>query len=679
MRYFGRFALILAVLAIAAAAFALTDAPAYPNNGSKMLLQPVEEYVPPPNYYAFPKGAQAAPQPNTSYFYAFDRIFIFGFHDGTTFTLYDQGGNILAASSLSDGGYVRFDVPVGTYRLEASDLVSVLVGAADDNITGYHALTDASIGTGIKFYSYQRGGFGDSREAQYVSSYGDNNLVEVFNMVNGTLLASRVLADGETWKVPPAQTRNRYVKTVSTGIISVLNFTDIGYSVPSKSGLFTGTEFHGYMGTTSGSGDLLITSYTDGNNYEVRNSKTSAIVKSGTLASGQTAFQTFNELYFTVTADAPVAVQVNPFSGAAGDYHYMDIMPDKDGTRIGTEFFFTSVNGQFDLFSYLDDNDIVVTDTKNTLAPGDDVVVWSGTLGEGGHQLVPCYTSTWHVTGTQPLSVFNSFGVVAGAEFIPLYGVLVECDNDLDGYEGPQCNGDDCNDFDPDINPGETEIRCDRIDQNCDGLDFCDCQNDGECDDGIFCNGAEVCDMDENVCGPGDDPCADDGAWCNGDEACDEAADTCVQVAVPDCADDGVFCNGAESCDEVNDKCGTTGPQCLNDGQYCNGVEFCDEETDMCTQILVPCLDDALFCNGDDGCDEDADICTHSGNPCPEGESCDEFNRSCETPEDPADDDDDEATLDDDTDSDPDIPVDEDEGGPGWPEGAVTGGACCGC
>ena len=49
------------------------------------------------------------------------------------------------------------------------------------------------------------------------------------------------------------------------------------------------------------------------------------------------------------------------------------------------------------------------------------------------------------------------------------------------------------------------------------------CTNNAACDDGVFCNGQEICDP-EVGCLPGSNPCT-------GDETCDEATDQCVNPA----------------------------------------------------------------------------------------------------------------------------------------------------
>ncbi|MBZ0271672.1 hypothetical protein K8I61_06525 [bacterium] len=155
-----------------------------------------------------------------------------------------------------------------------------------------------------------------------------------------------------------------------------------------------------------------------------------------------------------------------------------------------------------------------------------------------------------------------------------------------------------------------------------------------------------------------DEQC-DDGVWCNGAETCTEGV--CVSEGNPCPLDDGLFCNGPETivCVESTQECAHEGNPCADDGNWCNGEETCDEELDLCVESDTdPCPDDGLFCNGEESCSPNQLDCQHTGNPCDEDEICDEPTDSCLTEdEEPEPDDDVEAAADD-------------------PEFTITGGAC---
>ena len=122
------------------------------------------------------------------------------------------------------------------------------------------------------------------------------------------------------------------------------------------------------------------------------------------------------------------------------------------------------------------------------------------------------------------------------------------------------------------------------------------CVVDADCDDGAFCNGAEVCNA--GTCEAGAPPACDDGLFCNGTETCNEATDSCDAGTPPAC-DDGLFCNGAETCNESTDSCDTgTDP--------CSGGQTCNEATDLCEGGGGPAgmlLSEVLYdvSSGDDG------------------------------------------------------------------------------
>ena len=137
---------------------------------------------------------------------------------------------------------------------------------------------------------------------------------------------------------------------------------------------------------------------------------------------------------------------------------------------------------------------------------------------------------------------------------------------------------------------------------------WCTCRTDEDCNDGIFCNGAEEC--RDRQCAHLGNPCPiDDGNFCNGEETieCIEETQSCGHTGDP-CVNDGTYCNGTESCDETNDQCLHSGDPCPDNENYCDGVESCVEDNDGCQSSGDPCDPDTETCNEDtDSCDLNAD------------------------------------------------------------------------
>jgi hypothetical protein len=186
----------------------------------------------------------------------------------------------------------------------------------------------------------------------------------------------------------------------------------------------------------------------------------------------------------------------------------------------------------------------------------------------------------------------------------------------------------------------------------CDGAGVCVPGGPLTCDDGDFCNGAESCDT-AGGCQPGTPPVLDDGVACTAD-ACDEVGDVITHTPDSGFCDDGLFCNGIEVCDPVMDcvpgaapdpddgvvctvdSCDEVGNVLVHvqddgacdDGLWCNGAETCDALLD-CQAGVAPSLDDGVGCTLD-SCDEVADASVHTpddgicddSDPCT-AESCD--------------------------------------------------------
>lgn len=179
------------------------------------------------------------------------------------------------------------------------------------------------------------------------------------------------------------------------------------------------------------------------------------------------------------------------------------------------------------------------------------------------------------------------------------------------------------------------------------------CTEDADCDDAVFCNGAETCNLETGLCEDGELPCAaelcveaDDVCLeCIDAEDCDVPADLCM-VAVcednvcgetaKDCGDDVcnpetgacVECVAAADCDDA-DLCTTdtcVDLACVNTPVDC-GDEFCDPATGECVECFEDAeCDDGLFCNGAESCADGA--CAAGTPPCLIG-LCDEVNDWC--------------------------------------------------
>ena len=191
------------------------------------------------------------------------------------------------------------------------------------------------------------------------------------------------------------------------------------------------------------------------------------------------------------------------------------------------------------------------------------------------------------------------------------------------------------------------------------------CLNDAECDDALFCNGGETCDIPSGTCQPGIAVDCDDGVSCTID-GCNEASDACESAPDDSVCDNAAFCDGAEicdlqlgcqagsdpcpglTCDEGIDRCtGCTGdPQC-DDGVFCNGpetciatvcepgiavgcddgvsctVDSCNVGTDSCDNLVDDAFcDNAVFCDGVESCDALLDCQAGVPEACDDGVSC---------------------------------------------------------
>jgi hypothetical protein len=117
------------------------------------------------------------------------------------------------------------------------------------------------------------------------------------------------------------------------------------------------------------------------------------------------------------------------------------------------------------------------------------------------------------------------------------------------------------------------------------------CETDADCDDGLFCNGAETCQPATGLCLPGTPPTCDDGNSCTTD-VCSTTAGACVNASVADgtACDDGAWCTVGESC--TAGVCGGAVPRSCEDGLACT-ANACSEALDMC--VVASCTTAPCF------------------------------------------------------------------------------------
>jgi hypothetical protein len=206
------------------------------------------------------------------------------------------------------------------------------------------------------------------------------------------------------------------------------------------------------------------------------------------------------------------------------------------------------------------------------------------------------------------------------------------CASDDDCDDALFCNGVESCDVQTGLcRPGDLPTRGDDLDCTVDNCSnalamVTHTPNPARCSDGLFCNGAEVCHPVDG-CVAGAPPVLSDGVGCTADN-CDEDADFIEHIPNDTACEDGLFCNGAEVCHPV-DGCQPGEPVALNDGVGCT-VDSCDEIGRQVVHVPTDSrCDDDLFCNGEETCDADAGCVrgpaptTEDALDCTEG-SCDE-------------------------------------------------------
>jgi|GEM_PF-3003553 len=118
------------------------------------------------------------------------------------------------------------------------------------------------------------------------------------------------------------------------------------------------------------------------------------------------------------------------------------------------------------------------------------------------------------------------------------------CDDGLFCNVGEVCQSGACvggSAYDCSDGIGCTADECNEASDSCTNTPV-----DVVCDNGLWCDGSEFCDAALG-CQSGTPPYEDDGVGCT-DEACDEQRDKIIHLANDENCDNGLWCDGAETC-----------------------------------------------------------------------------------------------------------------------------------
>lgn len=161
--------------------------------------------------------------------------------------------------------------------------------------------------------------------------------------------------------------------------------------------------------------------------------------------------------------------------------------------------------------------------------------------------------------------------------------VDADCDNGLFCDGGETCNAGSCQ--------SGTAVTCDdgvscTVDACNEGTDSCGfVPTNSLCDNGLFCDGSETCNATLG-CQAGTAPNCDDGVGCTVD-ACNEGSDSCDNGPDDSLCDNGLFCDGSEACNitlgcqDSVDPCGGPGQTCNETADVCEGGSGCLNEVDF--------------------------------------------------------------------------------------------------
>ncbi len=358
-----------------------------------------------------------------SYVYTFKELYLFSYFDDTEIVVADETERILWQGSLTEDSVQFLDLGEGVYRISGTKKYAVLIGdPVYDSTVGYFALDENSCPLSTKlltFNPYSNMERWGDRAYFILWSYQDNTDVILRDLDTGDIIWSGTLNEGE-YRAFQEETSERFLKVEATQPVAAQSYVDTGYFVPASNNTFTGRLFYVYSGGLEFEGDLhgediQVIAYHDDTNAEIRELSGNP-VWAGTLDEGDIHNEAnVYKKYLRVTSDKDISVCSMPYSQGNDTYHHLMLAQDIQGDGIGKLFFVPCIMGNLNFLVYEDDTHIVVTKMN------DMRVMMNRMLDAFEYAMLPTMFDVYRVESDKSISVVESSGIRAGAEFVPLY------------------------------------------------------------------------------------------------------------------------------------------------------------------------------------------------------------------------------------------------------------------
>lgn len=348
--------------------------------------------------------------------YTFSDLVVFSYFDDSFFLLYNQDGAVIDSAALNKDEFHVFKPASGTgiYSIEGTKSFTLLIGDPVTNtVMGFFAVDESGSPLSTKLNTFMPANDWGG-EHFVVFAYNDNTEYTITNLTDTSTVAAGILNRGE--HVTLDNQFSKFLKVQSNKPVSALSYADQGYYIPADNGTFTGTHFYGFSGYIGGwPNGIVITAYSDQTDYVAVNTETGDTLGQGTINIGDAAsIPVFSDTYFEVITSNKATVNNTPFAYYSGAYYHLTRQIDESGRGIGTHFLIPVIPGDFDLFSFADNNDVVIVDMWS----GD--TVYTEVLNQGEHYHFSPVKTVYQVNGSENLSIITSYGGGYGADFVPL-------------------------------------------------------------------------------------------------------------------------------------------------------------------------------------------------------------------------------------------------------------------